>query len=148
MCGYLGSNNWIMSFWNHIKICANLVRLYAPGRLFVETEGLDMEIESPYEDLNQLLPDDDEVFTPEEDISSDDVLAYLFTSGISGPRKCVPVLNQRFLAYGHIFGGYGRLHKDSIQYVVVPLHLNSGFGVCFPSMAVTGSTMVLKTFFT
>jgi citronellyl-CoA synthetase len=131
-------------FLETYKDLANLVRLYAPGRLFVETEGLDMEIESPYEDLNRLLPDDDEMFTPEEEISSDDVLAYLFTSGISGPRKCVPVLNQRFLAYGHIFGGYGHLHRDSIQYVVVPLHLNSGFGVCFPSMAVTGSTMVLR----
>ncbi len=131
-------------FLSLYKDLADRIRLYSPGRLLVETEGLDMEIESPYEDLNRLLPVNDVEFIPEEQINSDDLLAYLYTSGVSGPRKCVPIRNQRFLAYGHVFGGYGHLHRDSVQYTVVPLHLNSGFGVCFPGMAVTASTMVLR----
>ncbi|MDD3853323.1 MAG: AMP-binding protein [Syntrophomonadaceae bacterium] len=126
------------------KDLADRIRLHSPGRLLVETEGLDMEIKPPYEDLNRLLCADDVEFVPDEQITSDDVLAYLFTSGVSGPRKCVPIRNQRFLAYGHVFAGYGHLNRDSIQYTVVPLYLNSGFGVCFPGMAVTASTMVLR----
>lgn len=131
-------------FLSLYKDLADRIRLYSPGRLLIETEDQDMEIQPPYENLNRLLPGEDVVFTPEEQINSDDVLAYLFTSGISGSRKCVPIRNQRFLAYGHVLGGYGYLHRDSIQYMVAPLHLNSGFGACFSGMAVTASTMVLR----
>lgn len=121
------------------------VRLRSPGRLFVETDNKKIKLGDDYENINNELYEantENPLFTKE--INSDDVLAYLYTSGNFGPRKAVPILHQRFLLVGHNSGAFCRLGPDDIQYVAVPLYLNSGFNGCFGGMIVTGSTMVLK----
>ena len=75
-------------FLSLYKDLADRIRLYSPGRLLIETEDQDMEIQPPYENLNRLLPGEDVVFTPEEQINSDDVLAYLFTSAYPITKMC------------------------------------------------------------
>lgn len=77
-------------------------------------------------------------------ISNEDILAYLYTPGQSGGRKVVPASQKRCLIKAHLFGMYGHMNEDSIQYMCLPLHYNGGFiGAC-TAMIVNGGAMVLR----
>lgn len=122
---------------------ADRLRLRAPGKVYLQ-DGPETPT-APYEDLLaglQAVGDENPLTTGE--ISSRDVLAIIYTSGVHGPRKAVPVLQQRWLAVGHKAAAFCHMQADTIQYMCLPLYLNSGFNACLAGMMVTGSTMVLK----
>lgn len=133
---------------------AQRIRLYAPGHVFVDSPAHDFKIPKEVHTLNTLanmqtlrpILKGVSVTNPPTtaEITTDDVLVYMFTSGHKGLRKAVPVLQKRWLQVGHRVASFGRMHPDSVQYMALPLQLNSGFNVCFSGMLVTGSTMVLK----
>ena len=124
---------------------ADLVRLHSPRRLFViaedPPEGLskDMEWLTP-----QLKAVSDQNPTTTNSISSEAVLAIIYTSGQDGPRKAVPIQHKRTLLVGHQAAVYCHMHPRRIQYMCLPLYLNVGLNICLGSMLVSGSTMVLK----
>ncbi len=124
---------------------AERIRLHFPARLMVETEDQAVLLPEHYEDLNKLLKSAAEDNPPvTADINSDDILAIIFAAGTFGDRKAVPVLQKRFLSVGHKAGAFCHMNGDRVLYMSLPLHLNSGFNVCFGSMAVNGCSMVIK----
>ncbi len=122
---------------------ADRLRLRAPGKIYLQA-GPETPT-APYEDLTaglQAVRSENPLTT--EEISSRDVLAIIYTSGGQGPRKAVPVLQQRWLSAGHKAAAFCHMQADTIQYMCLPLYLNSGFNACLAGMIITGSTMVLK----
>lgn len=77
-------------------------------------------------------------------ISSEDIMAYLYTPGHSGPRKAVPISQQNCLFRAHLFGMFGYMNENTVQYTCLPLHYNGGFIGAYTAMIVSGSAMVLR----
>jgi acyl-CoA synthetase (AMP-forming)/AMP-acid ligase II len=77
-------------------------------------------------------------------ISSEDLLAIIYTAGNSGPRKAVPVLHKRWLITGHQACLYGEIIPGRVIYTVLPLYFNNVFNICFASTLLAGACMVLK----
>lgn len=134
-------------------ICAR-VRLREPATVFVESRNNDFKIPDNLHTLNPLhnlktinpLLRNMDKSNPSTtcDITSNDILAYMYTSGNTGFRKAVPIVYKRWLGVGHRLASLGQLSPRSIQYVTLPLFLNAGFNVCLAGMLVTGSTIVLQ----
>ncbi len=126
---------------------AGIVRLYSPRKIYVEGDKPD-NMPNNFEWINPLL---ENVATTNpaatSTICSDDILAYIYTSGNFGPRKAVPVEHRRFLLVGHQSCIFCHMNEDRRQYVALPLYLNIGLNVCLGSMFVSGSTIVLKSKF-
>lgn len=121
------------------------IRLRSPALILVEGDDTDIVLPHGIQHLNPLL-NAQTIANPAEteNVNSDDVLAYMYTSGTAGARKATPVFQKRFLAAGHRICMLGHMEPDTIQYVCVPLYLNSGFNVCFSGLLIAGSTMVLR----
>ncbi|MGE5403391.1 MAG: AMP-binding protein [Candidatus Saccharibacteria bacterium] len=121
------------------------IRLKEPAMIFVEGENPETTFSEDYLHLNPILKKCSVKNPPTtNDITSDDVLVYMYTSGSFGARKAVPVLQKRFLAAGLRISSLGHMTPDSVDYVGLPLYLNSGFNICFAGAVMTGSTMLLK----
>ncbi|MGI6453568.1 MAG: AMP-binding protein [Syntrophomonadaceae bacterium] len=124
---------------------AKRVRLYAPTRILVETEDREINLPPGYENLcDHLRQAKEENPESTRDIYSNDVLAYIYTSGNFGPRKAVAIQHKRFLLVGHQAGAFCHMGPDTVQYVAVPLYMNIGLNLCFGGLVVNGCTMVLK----
>lgn len=124
---------------------AERIRLRSPALIFVEGDDPDISLPPGMQHLSPLLeqqPAANPVTTGT--INSDDVLAYMYTSGAAGSRKAVRVFHKRFLGTGLRVCMQGHMTADSVQYACVPLYLNSGFCVCFGSLIISGSTMALR----
>lgn len=123
------------------------IRLKTPGLILVETEKA-LSPGQEYKNLTFLISasPDNNPFTTKA-INSEDTLAYLFTSGSKGRRKAAPLLQKRWLAIGHQVNLNCQMNQATIQYMCLPLYLNSGFTFCFSAMLVSGSTMVLRRAF-
>ncbi|MDR1160094.1 MAG: AMP-binding protein [Syntrophomonadaceae bacterium] len=122
-----------------------IVRLRAPSRVLVVNDAEPQDTAYKKELLNSLVAevsDQNPSFT--KDINSEDVLAYIYTSGNYGPRKAVPIQHKRTLLVGHQSCLFCHMNADRIQYTCLPLYLNAGLNVCLSSMLASGSTMVLK----
>lgn len=121
------------------------IRLRSPALIFVEGDDLDIVLPPGMQHLSPLL-DQQTVANPDTtgSITSDHILAYMYTSGAAGSRKAVRIFHKRFLGAGLRISMQGHMTGDSVQYNCVPLYLNSGFCVCFGSMIISGSTMVLR----
>ncbi|MGE5416698.1 MAG: AMP-binding protein [Acidobacteriota bacterium] len=121
------------------------IRLREPALIFVEGENPEVTFSEDYQHLNPILKKCSKENPPTTgDITSDDVLVYMYTSGSFGARKAVPVFQKRFLAAGLRISSLGFMKPDSVDYVGLPLYLNSGFNICFAGAVMTGSTMLLK----
>ena len=124
---------------------AGLIRLHSPRRVFVSAEEKPIDFNGRMEYLAPLLSgaSEENPYTT-KDISSEDILAIIYTSGNYGPRKAVPIQHKRTLLVGHQAAIYCHMHPQRIQYACLPLYLNVGLNICLGSMLVSGSTMVLK----
>lgn len=121
------------------------IRLHEPAMRLVECENQCPELPTGFDNLNESLAGASEENPPTTtEVNSDDTLVYLYSAGSSGNRKAIPVLNKRFLAVGHKAGAFTHMNSDTIQYVALPLHFNSGFNICFGGAIATGSTIVLR----
>jgi len=121
------------------------IRMHSPAHKLVECEERCPELPPGFENLGELLAAaSEENPSTTAAVNTDDTLVYLFSAGSSGNRKAIPVLHKRFLAVGHKAGAFTRMNYDTIQYMSLPLHFNSGFNICFGGMIATGSTMVLR----
>jgi len=118
------------------KTVQDRVRLKSPGLVFLDS-ALPTLIAS-CSDANPLI-------IPA--INSEDILAYLFTSGSKGKRKAVPLVQKRWLMVGRQVCLNGYMDERTIQYMCLPLYLNGGFTFCFAGMIASGSTMVIKESF-
>lgn len=122
-----------------------IIRLREPALILVETEEQDMILPDGFDNLNLLLTDISMENPPTTStVTSEDVLAVIYTSGTSGSRKAVPILQRRWLSNGHQVMLFGYMTQESIQYMSLPLYLSGGFNVCFSGMMISGSTMVMK----
>lgn len=121
------------------------VRLKSPALIFIENANPDLPLPGNMRPLNPLL-DQASAENPAGtgQVSSKDILLYMFTSGTRGWRKAVPVLQQRWLTMGQQYALYGGINENSILYMGLPLYLQAGFNVCFSGMLATGCTMLLK----
>jgi acyl-CoA synthetase (AMP-forming)/AMP-acid ligase II len=121
------------------------IRLKAPARLFIETEDKDLVLPNDVENLNILLKN---VIDSNPDttgnITTDDILVYLYSAGNSGWRKASPVTQKRWLKKGYEYVALTNFNQDTVQYMCLKLFYNAGFNICFSSMIISGSTMVLK----
>lgn len=121
------------------------IRMRKPARKLVECESQCLELPAGFENLDgELARASEENPAATKEVNSDDTLVYLYSTGSSGNRKAIPLLHKRFLAVGHKAGAFCHMNYDSIQYMTLPLHFNSGFNICFGGMVATGSTMVLR----
>ncbi|MDR1616133.1 MAG: AMP-binding protein [Syntrophomonadaceae bacterium] len=122
-----------------------IVRLHAPSRVFLVSDDKPRDTAYKKEWLNPLVAEaSDQNPSSTKDINSEDVLAYIYTSGNYGPRKAVPIQHKRTLLVGHQSCLFCHMNADRIQYTCLPLYLNAGLNVCLASMIASGSTMVLK----
>ena len=124
---------------------AGIIRLYSPRRVFAVSEQQPVNLTNKMEWLNPLL----ETMSTENPastgtISSEDILAFIYTSGNYGPRKAVPIQHKRVLLVGHQAGLFCHMNDERRQYMCLPLYLNVGLNMCLASMLASGSTMVLK----
>jgi len=121
------------------------IRLRSPARLFIETEDMDHELPEGSENLNALLEyalDSNPETTGQ--ITTEDILVYLYTAGNTGWRKATAVTQRRFLKMGNQYVMLTHFDQNTVQYMCLPLFYNSAFNVCFSSMIISGSTMVIK----
>ncbi len=121
------------------------IRLRSPATILVEGDNLDIALPPGMSHLTPLLdaqPLDNPATTGS--ITTDDTLAYMYTSGTAGSRKAVPIFHKRFLGAGLRIVMQSYMNPSSIQYVCVPLYMNAGFNICFSGMIISGSTMVLR----
>ena len=130
------------------KTIKERVRLLSPAQTFIETEEQSLDIPANYVNLNALLADcSEENPATTGDIDSNDYLAYLFASGVTGKRKAVPLTHKRWITTGHQICLNCGIDNNTIQYISSPLYLNSGFHFCFSGAIISASTMVLKKSF-
>ncbi len=121
------------------------LRMKVPGEILVR--GMqNSEIPEGMEAIEDKLSRTLETGNPPstESIKSFEIAAYVFTSGSDGYRKNVPVTHQRWLLSGKALQLFTGMKEDSIQYMCLPFHLNSGFSACFASMAAAGCTLALE----
>ncbi|PKM76689.1 MAG: hypothetical protein CVU90_10915 [Firmicutes bacterium HGW-Firmicutes-15] len=121
------------------------IRLKAPARIFIETEDMDIELPPGTENINALLKNalDSNPETTGQ-ITTEDILVYLYTAGNTGWRKATAITQRRWLKMGNQYVMLAHFDKATVQYMCLPLFYNSAFNVCFSSMIISGSTMVLK----
>ncbi len=121
------------------------IRMKSPGHVFViDNAGDTQAVPENMIDLTMLLKDSSDQNPPTTGtIWSDDCLVYMYTAGHSGLRKAVPVTHQRWLIKGHQFS-FNHLNHDKVQYMCLPLYLNSGFFASYAGLIISGSTMVLR----
>ncbi|QGT98639.1 hypothetical protein SYNTR_0046 [Candidatus Syntrophocurvum alkaliphilum] len=122
------------------------IRLRAPGDIYIHNEE-DIKKFDGIKVLNDLLPTKKENPDLTKDINSFESLVYIYTSGSGGHRKAIPITHQKWLMLGKATEVFTAINENSIQYLCLPLHLNTGFNACFSSMIATGSTMVIKSGF-
>lgn len=124
---------------------ADQVKLLDPATVYVETEGLELSLPENLVHLNPLLAaaSDDNPATTNL-ITSDDIIVYIYTSGTTGFPKATAVAQRRWLVLANLFGLYGNMKPDTVQYMVLPLYHNSGFDIGFSCLVVSGSTMLLR----
>ncbi len=124
---------------------ANQVKLLDPATVYVETEGLELSLPGNLVHLNPLLASaGDANPTTTNLITSDDIIVYIYTSGTTGFPKATAVAQRRWLVLANLFGLYGSMTPETVQYMVLPLYHNSGFDIGFSCLVVSGSTMLLR----
>jgi acyl-CoA synthetase (AMP-forming)/AMP-acid ligase II len=132
-------------FLDIFNTIAERIRLKAPARIFVETEDMDLKLPISAENINPLLKNalDSNPETTAH-ITTEDILVYLYTAGNTGWRKATAITQKRWLKMGNQYVMLAHFDQDTVQYMCLPLFYNSAFNVCFASMIISGSTMVLK----
>lgn len=124
---------------------ADQVKLVQPAAVYLEDESRHITPPANIFDLNSLLAGAvDTNPTSTGEVTSDDVIVYIYTSGTTGFPKATAVTQKRWLVLANLFGLYGSLTPDTIQYMVLPLYHNSGFDIGFSSLVVSGGSMVLR----
>ena len=124
---------------------AERIRLHSPARLFIETEDMNLKLPDGIENLTALLKNaSDSNPQTTGQITTEDILVYLYTAGNTGWRKATAVTQKRFLKMGNQYVMLAHFDQSTVQYMCLPLFYNSAFNVCFSSMIISGSTMVLK----
>jgi len=132
----------LVELYNNV---ASIIRLYSPRRVFVTSDRQPDSLAGKLEWISPLLNNvSDENPATTGTISSEDTLAFIYTSGNYGPRKAVPIQHKRVLLVGHQAVLFCHMNEQRIQYVCLPLYLNVGLNVCLASMMASGSTIVLK----
>ncbi|MDD4801335.1 MAG: AMP-binding protein [Syntrophomonas sp.] len=127
------------------KTIEERIRLRAPARLFIEAPNRDFVIPDGFENLNiQLQNISDANPDTTGQITTDDILVYIFSAGNTGWRKASPVTQRRWLKKGFEYVAVANLNHNTVQYMCLHLYYNMAFNICFSSMILSGSTMVLK----
>lgn len=124
------------------------LRLRSPALIMVDGADRQDQLSGRMQQLSPLLQQASDNNPPTTgQTSSEDIFAYLYTPGTTGLRKAVPVSQQRSLIKAHLFGVFGRMGEDTIQYMCLPLHYNGGFIGAYTAMIATCSAMVLRQAF-
>jgi len=124
---------------------ADLIRLMSPARILVEAGEEKHTLPDGFDDLNESLnslSDSNPETTAQ--ITTEDVLVYLSSTGNTGWRKATPITQARFLKMGNQYVMLTHFDNDTVQYMCLPFYFNSAFNVCFSSMVISGSAMVIK----
>ena len=124
---------------------ADVIRLMSPARILVERGDEKRTLPDQFDDLNESLNNSSDS-NPETTahITTEDVLVYLSSTGNTGWRKATPITQARFLKMGNQYVMLTHFDNDTVQYMCLPLYFNGAFNVCFSSMVISGSTMVIK----